>query len=116
VRASVDSHNCPVLLVSILCILSIESRDLDSRMFSTSDLAQGIGKLKKAGQIRVRNSNGSIQYEERSEDGSLVLAASSITENFFEGSVYFDLNHVNQTETWDCGLSCLSMIFSYATC
>jgi hypothetical protein len=82
-------------------------------MFSSSELAQGIGKLKKAGQIRIRSSNGSIQYEERAENGSLISSSSSTIQNFYDGSVYYELNHVNQTETWDCGLSCLSMIFSY---
>jgi hypothetical protein len=81
-------------------------------MLSTS-LAEGIGRLKKTGQIRIRNSDGSIQYEERSEDGTLVIKSAATINGFHENSIYFDLVHTNQTATWDCGLTCLSMIYSY---
>lgn len=81
-------------------------------LVSASDLSEGISKLKKSGQIRVKNEDGTVRYEQIGQSGEIEEFSPLKIENFYDGALYYQLNHVSQSETWDCGLSCISMIFS----
>lgn len=82
-------------------------------LVSNSELSEGISRLKKSGQIRIKNENGTVRYEQIGQSGEIEEYSPVAIENFYDGAIYYQLNHVNQSETWDCGLTCISMIFSY---
>jgi len=61
---------------------------------------------------RVRKVNGELYYEKR--ENECFISSSKVMERngSLEGSRYYELSHVKQTEKWDCGLCCLSMVLS----
>jgi len=62
---------------------------------------------------RVRTVSGELYYEKREKD-QFVAARKGLTDpnRALVGSMYYELYHVKQTEKWDCGLCCLSMVLS----
>lgn len=64
-------------------------------------------KLKKV-TIRVRGLNGSVAFEEK--NGMLKTPALI---DYKKNSLWYQLHHYKQTEKWDCGITCVSMILAY---
>jgi hypothetical protein len=63
--------------------------------------------------IRVRGVGGGIVYEATS--GERVLSPSLTRAEMHSGSVMHRLEHFQQSERWDCGVVCVSMILRYWT-
>jgi len=57
--------------------------------------------------ITVKKINGEITTETR--DGALIENENE-PEDYLAGAIFSDLMHIEQTELWDCGVTCLSMI------
>jgi len=80
------------------------------------DKEEGLTALLKARPLlrpvttRVRTLDG-IHHEKLSE--GLVIENTKKQRDFEDGAYYYNLPHVKQTQKWDCGFCCMSMILGY---
>ena len=58
--------------------------------------------------MRVRKMNGEISVENR--EGNLHEMEERNEEFFQKGCIQKELDHIKQTELWDCGIACCAMV------
>jgi len=60
---------------------------------------------------RVRTMDG--VYHEKISEGTVNIENAKKKRDILGGSYYYELPHVQQTQKWDCGLCCMSMILGH---